>query len=70
MSSMNLAERLFATSATKNLFAQMFPKETTTGDIYTDAQMDWLCDAISARLAKAARNRVETIHEVQGSFPK
>jgi hypothetical protein len=54
----------------KNLFAQMFPKETTTGDIYTDAQMDWLCDAISARLAKAARNRVETIHEVQGSFPK
>lgn len=45
----------------ENLFAQMFPKETPS-DIYTDAQMDRLCDAISARLAKAARNGVETIH--------
>jgi hypothetical protein len=45
-----------------NLFAQVIPKETTPSDIYTDAQMDRLCDAISERLAKAARNGVETIH--------
>jgi hypothetical protein len=44
-----------------SVFAQMFPEETP-GDIYTDAQMDRLCDAISERLAKAARNGVETIH--------
>jgi hypothetical protein len=45
----------------ENLFAQLFPDEAS-GDINTDAQMDRLCDAISARLAKAARNGVETIH--------
>jgi hypothetical protein len=45
-----------------NLFAEAFPKETAPGDIYSDAQMARLCDAISERLAKAARNGVETIH--------
>ena len=44
------------------VFAQMFPKETTTGNIYSDAQLDRLCDAITARLEKAVRNGVETIH--------
>jgi hypothetical protein len=43
-------------------FAQMFPKETTPSDIYSDAQLDGLCDAITARLEKAVRNGIETIH--------
>ena len=45
-----------------SVFAQMFPKETTPSDIYSDAQLDRLCDAITARLEKAVRNEVETIH--------
>ncbi len=45
-----------------SVFAQMFPKETTPGDIYSNAQLDRLCDAITARLEKAVRNGVETIH--------
>ena len=45
-----------------SVFAQKFPKETTTGNIYSDAQFDRLCDAITARLEKAVRNGVETIH--------
>jgi hypothetical protein len=45
-----------------SVFAQMFPKETTPSDIYSDAQLDRLYDALAARLAKAARNGVETIH--------
>jgi hypothetical protein len=44
-----------------SIFAQMFPKETASG-IYADAQLDRLCDAIEARLLKAVRNGVETIH--------
>jgi hypothetical protein len=40
----------------------MFPKESTTGNIYSDAQLDRLCDAITARLEKAVRNGIETIH--------
>jgi hypothetical protein len=44
-----------------SVFAQMFPKETAS-DIYADAQIDRLCDALAARLAKAARYGVETIH--------
>jgi hypothetical protein len=45
-----------------SVFAQMFPKETTPGDIYSDAQLDRLCHAIEAKLEKAVRNGVETIH--------
>jgi hypothetical protein len=45
-----------------SVFAQMFPKETTPSDIYSDTQLDRLCDALSERLAKAVRNGVETIH--------
>jgi hypothetical protein len=45
-----------------SVFAQMFPKDTTPTDIYSDAQLDRLCDALSERLAKAVRNGVETIH--------
>jgi hypothetical protein len=45
-----------------SVFAQMFPKETTPSDIYSDAQLDRLCDAITAKLEKAVRNGVETIH--------
>jgi hypothetical protein len=44
-----------------SVFAQMFPKETAS-DIYADAQLDRLCDAITAKLEKAARNGVDTIH--------
>jgi hypothetical protein len=44
-----------------SVFAQMFPKETAS-DIYSDAQLERLCDALAARLAKAVRNGVETIH--------
>jgi hypothetical protein len=44
------------------VFASVIPKEATPSDIYSDAQMDRLCDALSERLAKAARNGVETIH--------
>jgi hypothetical protein len=43
-------------------FAQMFPKDTTPSDIYSDAQLDRLCDAIEAKLEKAVRNGVETVH--------
>ena len=45
-----------------SVFAQMIPKETTPSDIYSDTQLDRLYDALAARLAKAARNGVETIH--------
>ena len=45
-----------------SVFAQMFPKERTPSDIYSDAQLDRLYDALAARLAKAARNGVDTIH--------
>jgi hypothetical protein len=45
-----------------SVFAQMFPKEPTPSDIYSDAQLDRLCDAIAAKLEKAVRNGVETIH--------
>jgi hypothetical protein len=44
------------------VFAQMFPKETTPSEIYSDAQMDRLCDALSERLEKVVRNGVETIN--------
>jgi hypothetical protein len=43
------------------VFAQTFPKEASS-DIYSDAQLDRLCDAITAKLEKAVRNGVETIH--------
>ena len=36
--------------------------EGATSDIYTDAQLEKLCDALAARLAKAARNGIESIH--------
>ncbi len=45
-----------------SVFAQMFPKETTPSDIYSEAQLNRLCDAITAKLEKAVRNGVETIH--------
>jgi hypothetical protein len=45
-----------------SVFAQMFPKETAHCDIYSDEQMDRLCDALSERLDKAVRNGVETIN--------
>jgi hypothetical protein len=45
-----------------SVFAQMFPKGTTPSDIYSDAQLDRLCVAITAKLEKAVRNGVETIH--------
>ena len=45
-----------------SVFAQMFPQETTPRDIYSDAQLDRLCEAIEAKLEKAVRNGVETIH--------
>jgi hypothetical protein len=38
-----------------SVFAQMFPKETTPSDIYSDAPLDRLCDAIAAKLEKAVR---------------
>ena len=44
-----------------SVFAQMFPKETTS-DIFADAQLDRLCDTLSERLAKAVRKGVENIH--------
>jgi hypothetical protein len=40
----------------------MFPKGMTPSDIYSDAQLDRLCVAITAKLEKAVRNGVETIH--------
>ena len=43
-------------------FASIIPRDAATGDIYSDAQLERLCDALAARLAKAARNGVETIH--------
>jgi hypothetical protein len=43
-------------------FASIIPRDSATGDIYSDAQLERLCDALAARLAKAARNGVETIH--------
>jgi hypothetical protein len=45
-----------------SVFASVIPKAATPSDIYTDAQLDRLCGALAARLAKAARNGVETIH--------
>jgi hypothetical protein len=45
-----------------SVFASVIPKEPTPSDIYSDAQMDRLCDAHTERLAKAVRNGVETIH--------
>ena len=45
-----------------SVFVQMFPKEATPSDIYSDAQLARLCDAIEAKLEKAVRNGVETIH--------
>jgi hypothetical protein len=45
-----------------SVFPQMFPKETTPSDIYSDAQLARLCDAIEAKLEKAVRNGNETIH--------
>ena len=44
------------------VFASIIPTDATPSDIYTDAQLERLCDALAARLAKAARNGVETIH--------
>ena len=43
-------------------FASIIPRDPATNDIYSDAQLERLCDALAARLAKAARNGVETIH--------
>jgi hypothetical protein len=45
-----------------SVFAQMFPKKTTLSDIYSDAQLDRLCGAITAKLEKAVPNGVETVH--------
>jgi hypothetical protein len=45
-----------------SVFASVIPRETTPIDIYSDEQMDRLCDALSARLEKAVRNGVETIN--------
>jgi hypothetical protein len=36
-----------------SVFAQMFTKGTTPSDIYSDAQLDRLCVAITAKLEKA-----------------
>jgi hypothetical protein len=44
------------------VFASIIPRDAATSDIYTDAQLERLCDALAARLAKAARNGVETVH--------
>jgi len=44
------------------VFASIIPRDAATSDIYSDAQLERLCDALAARLAKAARNGVETIH--------
>jgi hypothetical protein len=38
------------------------PKGASPREIYSDAQLDKICDAISERLAKAGRNGVETVH--------
>jgi hypothetical protein len=43
-------------------FASIIPREAARDDIYSDAQLERLCDALAARLAKAARNGVETLH--------
>jgi hypothetical protein len=45
-----------------HVFASIIPRDAATSDIYTDAQLERLCDALAARLAKAARNGVETVH--------
>jgi len=45
-----------------SVFASVIPKDAAPSDIYSDAQMDGLCDALSEMLAKAVRNGVQTIH--------
>jgi HTH-like domain len=35
-------------------FANIIPRDAARGDIYSDAQLERLCDALAARLAKAA----------------
>jgi hypothetical protein len=43
-------------------FAHLIPKDAASSEIYSDAQLEKIYDAVSARLAKAARNGVETIN--------
>ena len=44
------------------VFANIIPRDAATGDNYSDAELERLCDTLAARLAKAVRNGVETIH--------
>jgi hypothetical protein len=44
------------------LFADYMPKGTTDAEIYSDDRLEAICAQLAARIEKAARNGVETVH--------
>jgi hypothetical protein len=44
------------------MFAHLIPKDASPHEIYSDAQLDRIYDALSENLAKVVQNGVATIH--------
>jgi hypothetical protein len=43
-------------------FADYMPTGATPAEIYSDDRLEAICSQFAARIKKAARNRVETVH--------
>jgi hypothetical protein len=44
------------------MFAHLIPKDASPREIYSDAQLDRIYDALNENLAKVVQNGVATIH--------